>query len=83
MVAFASMVALLPGGSCEVKSNFNTVDFQFSGHPLKDGQLQLATNPEDSPVLADLLRACVLVEACGGKLGPVAERRRSLGSIGL
>ena len=68
MVAFASMVALLPGGSCEVKSNFNTVDFQFSGHPLKDGQLQLGTDPEGAPVLADLLRACVLVEACGGKL---------------
>ena len=68
MVAFASMVALLPGGSCEVKSNFNTVDFQFSGHPLKEGQHQLATDPGATPVLADLLRACVLVEACGGTL---------------
>lgn len=68
MVAFSSMVGLLPGGSCEVKSNFNTVDFQFSGYPLKGGQLQLATDPDANPVLADLLRSCVLVEACGGKL---------------
>ena len=68
MVAFSEMVAQLPGGSCEVKTNFNTVDFQFSGYPLKSGLLQLATEPGASPVLADLLRACVLVEANGGKL---------------
>ncbi|MGJ8725142.1 MAG: response regulator [Roseibacillus sp.] len=83
MVAFASMVALLPGGSCEVKSNFNTVDFQFSGHPLKDGQLQLATAPEGAPVLADLLRACVLVEACGGKLALLASAEGLLVRLGF
>lgn len=68
MVAFSELVAQLPGGSCEAKSNFNTVDFQFSGYPLKTGQLQLATDPNASPVLANLLRACVLVEASGGRL---------------
>lgn len=68
MVAFSEMVAQLPGGTCEAKSNFNTVDFHFSGHPLKAGQLQLATDPSENETLANLLRACVLVEASGGKL---------------
>jgi FixJ family two-component response regulator len=68
LVAFSQMVGQLPGGSCEVKSNFNTVDFHFSGYPLKNGQLQLATDPSGNPLLAELLRACVLVEASGGKL---------------
>ena len=72
MVAFSGMVALLPGGSCEVKSNFNTVDFHFSGYPLKSGQLQLATEPDENPVLAELLRACVLVQANGGKLSIIS-----------
>lgn len=68
MVAFSDMVALLPAGSCEVKCNFNTVDFHFSGHPLKAGQSQLAAAPDGSPVLAKLLEACVMVEASGGRL---------------
>ena len=83
MVAFSSMVDLLPGGSCEVKSNFNTVDFQFSGHPLKKGLLQLATAPNESPVLADLLRACVLVEACGGKLSLLPNSQGLLIRLGF
>ena len=83
MVAFASMVSLLPGGSCEVKSNFNTVDFQFSGFPLKDGQLQLATDPDGSPVLTDLLRACVLVEASGGKLALLPSSEGLLVRLGF
>lgn len=73
MVAFSEMVAQLPGGSCEVKSNFNTVDFEFSGHPLKSGLLQLATDPAATSVLAELLRACVLVEANGGRLSIMPE----------
>lgn len=73
MLAFSEMVAQLPGGSCEVKNNFNTVDFHFSGFPLKNGQLQLATDPNGSPVLANLLRACVLVEASGGKLNLLSD----------
>ena len=68
MVAFSEMVEQLPGGSCEAKSNFNTVDFHFSGYPLKAGQLQLATDPAGNEILANLLRACILVEASGGKL---------------
>lgn len=68
MVAFSEMVAQMPGGSCEAKSNFNTVDFHFSGFPLKGGHLQLATAPAGIPVLGNLLSACILVEARGGKL---------------
>ena len=68
MVAISEMVARLPGGSCDVTFNFNTVDFQFSGQPLKSGLLDLATHPEVNPVLANLLKASIQVEGNGGKL---------------
>ncbi|WP_411846554.1 response regulator [Roseibacillus persicicus] len=68
MVAFSNMLSQLPGGSCEIRTNFNTVDFHFSGFPLKNGQLILATDPDSTPVLASLLQACLQVEASGGHL---------------
>lgn len=71
MVAFSQMVAQLPGGSCEVKSNFNTVDFHFSSFPLKSGLLALATSPFEHPVLAPFLRALIRVESSEGRLSLV------------
>ncbi len=68
MLAFSDLISALPGGSCRVKGNYNTVDFLFSGYPLKDGQHLLSTSPESSPVLANLLSAILLVEASGGTI---------------
>ncbi len=68
MVAFSAMVVQIPGGTCRVVSNFNTVDFQFSGYPLENGQHQLAVSPDTNMVLGELLRACILIEASGGRL---------------
>ena len=68
MIAFSDMLGQLPDSVCEVKANFNTVDFIFNGTPLKNGLLQLATRPEDSEVLRNLLRACLMIEHEGGTL---------------
>ena len=68
MVAFSSMVAMIPGGSCEMKTNFNTVDFKFTGVPFKEGRLLLQKDAEGNGALGELLRACLFVEARGGRL---------------
>lgn len=73
VVAFSKMTEDLPAGTCRVKGNFNTIDFQFSGFPLKDGLHQLATNPEGSPILRQLLVACLQISAIGGRLKLLSE----------
>lgn len=69
LVCLSQLLAELPGGKCEVKANFKTVDFVFSGVPLKGGLNTLATDPESLPLLSELLRACLHVEAVGGRIG--------------
>ena len=68
MVAFSKLLSDLPGGSCEVKANFKTVDFHFSGVPLKNGLSLLSSDPESTPLLAELLTACLQVEAVTGRI---------------
>lgn len=67
IVVFSKMASDLPAGTCRVKGNFNTVDFQFSGFPLKSGLHQLATDPEGFPILRELFVACLQVAAVGGR----------------
>ncbi|MBK1833295.1 response regulator [Roseibacillus ishigakijimensis] len=71
MLAFSQLIARLPDGACDVIPDGDIVDFRFSGVPLKDGQLLLASDPEGTPVLASLLGACLQVASAGGHLSLV------------
>lgn len=79
LVCLSQLLGDLPGGTCEVKANFKTVDFVFSGVPLKSGLNTLATEPDSVPLLAELLRACLHVEAVGGRIGILPSK----GNLGI
>jgi CheY-like chemotaxis protein len=68
LVAFSKLTSDLPAGRCRVKGNFNTVDFIFSGFPLKKGLRILSTEPDSVPLLREFLAASLLVHAAGGRL---------------
>jgi len=68
MVALSKLLAELPGGTCEIKANFKTVDFHFSGVPLKNGLSLLSSAPNSKSLLFELLSACLQVEAVGGRI---------------
>ena len=68
LVSLSKLLADIPGGTCELKANFKTVDFIFSGTPLRGGLITLATDPDSNPLLSELLVACLQVEAAGGRI---------------
>ncbi|MEM9080541.1 MAG: response regulator [Verrucomicrobiota bacterium] len=72
LVVLSDLADKMPGDACEVKGNFNTVDFVFPSRPLKTGLMDLMKSPGQQGQLSELLRALILLSAHGGRLTEIA-----------